>query len=273
MAESTKIQWCHHTFNPWVGCSKVSEGCKNCYAEFLMDHRYGRVQWGPNGTRDRTKTWRDPLKWDRAARQAGEVRKVFCASLADVFEDRRELIPWRRDLFSLIDQCGSLTWLLLTKRPENIRRMWEGPLRRENVWLGTSIATQGNADEAVPILAESADLAEYLFLSIEPQIEFVDLSPFLSPRVLVDWVITGGESQQGGDARPYDINWARDLKDQCATYTVPLFIKQFGSNAFSGRRKLNLRDGHGGDWSEWPEDMRVRECPESYFPQLIAAMD
>ena len=126
MAENTKIQWCHHTWNPWIGCTKVNEGCQNCYAENLMDTRYHRVQWGPNGTRSRTKTWRDPLKWNRAAKQAGEKRKVFCASLADVFEDRPELVPWRSEMFDVIDQCQNLYFLLLTKRPENIQRLWKG---------------------------------------------------------------------------------------------------------------------------------------------------
>src|SRR5437764_1276645 len=114
-----------------MGCAKVAEGCLNCYAETMMDTRYGRVEWGPHGTRARTKTWGQPVKWDREASQAGERRKVFCASLADVFEDFRPtkddsafgsdpLSAWRSDLFRLIDQCPNLDFLLLTKRPENI---------------------------------------------------------------------------------------------------------------------------------------------------------
>jgi protein gp37 len=315
MAENTKIQWCHHTFNPWIGCSRVNEGCKNCYAEMLMDTRYGRVQWGAHGSRSLTNTWRDPIRWNKQAAAAGEQHKVFCASLSDVFEDwtgpitdskdrplylnshsgptHGPISPWpmtakgttsrpltmndlRKRLFALIDATPNLIWLLLTKRPENIATMWpEGagiqyPLR-ENVWLGTSVATQKNADDFIPRLQAGRTLASYLFLSLEPQIEFVNLEEWLrgsgsGPNI--DWVISGGESQQGGEARRYDMNWARDLKDQCEQAGVPFFLKQLGSNAWSGSRKLNLKDSHGGDWMEWPEDLRVRECPETYFPEL-----
>lgn len=278
MAENTKIQWTARmnshgvwqpglTFNPWIGCSKVSEGCKFCYAENLMDHRYHRVRWGSQGTRSRTKTWSEPLRCNREAERLGERRKVFCASLADVFEDRDELIPWREDLFKLIDRCSSLDWLLLTKRPENIASMWpEGYQRlRENVWLGTSIANQGNAETALDELVACREFSDTLFVSLEPQIDFVDLHRWLSPSPLVDWVIVGGESKQGKEEpRRFDIRWAVDMLYDCQQAGVPCFIKQFGSNAFDGTRKLDLQDSHGGDMTEWPEILRVRECPESY---------
>jgi protein gp37 len=285
MAENTKIQWTDHTFNPWMGCAKVSEGCQNCYAEALMDTRYGRVQWGPNGTRVRTKTWNDPPRWDRQARAAGEKRKVFCASLADVFEDRPDLKPWRSDLFKLIDRCPNLYWLLLTKRPENVRRLWEGP-NRENCWLGTSIANQKNADEFIPRLLSCRGLGPVLFLSIEPQIGRVDLSRFLFPVPVVDWVIVGGESRQGGgEPREFNLCWAREIVRQCQEATVPCFVKQMGSRPYDldelepdsvghrpiGRVPLRLADAHGGDWNEWPEDLRVRQCPEGFYPQLVEA--
>jgi protein gp37 len=277
MAENTKIQWCHHTFNPWIGCAKVAEGCQNCYAENLMDTRYHRVQWGPNGTRNRTKTWGDPPRWDRQAGAVGERRKVFCASLADVFEDRAELSPWRSDLFRLIDRCPNLDFLLLTKRPENIRRMWEGP-NRGNCWLGTSIANQKNADDFVPRLLSATGLGPVLFLSLEPQIGRVDLSRFLFPMPAVQWVIVGGESRQGGEPRQFNIEWARLIVNQCREAAVPVFVKQFGSVAVGPDerrpgtvRALRLADSHGGDMAEWPEDLRVRQCPESFVPQLVCA--
>jgi protein gp37 len=276
MAEHTKIQWCDHTFNPWIGCAKVNEGCRFCYAETLMDTRYGRVQWGPNGTRSRTKTWGQPLKWNREAIALGERRKVFCASLADVFEDFPGTVrgpdilgPWRSDLFKLIDQCQQLDWLLLTKRPENIRRMWEGPNRR-NVWLGTSVANQRNLDEFLPRLLSARGLGPCLFLSIEPQIGRIDLSRFLFPCPVVDWVIQGGESKQGhGEPRPFDLSWARLTIQQCREARIPVFVKQLGSNAknYLGR-DYQTKDSHGGDWEEWPEDLRVRECPESYYAPM-----
>lgn len=273
MAEVTKIQWCDHTFNPWIGCTKVNEGCKFCYAETLMDTRYGRVKWGPQGTRSRTKTWKDPLRWNRTAGQQNLRAKVFCASLADVFEDRAELAPWRSELWQLIDRCQNLDWLLLTKRPENIRRMWEGP-NRGNVWLGTSIANQANAEEWVPRLLGCTGLAPILFLSVEPQIGPVDLSRFFFPQPTIHWVIVGGESRQGhGEPRLFHVEWARRIVQQCREATVPCFVKQLGSNCHLQGRRLPLQDLHGGNWTEWPADLRVRQCPERFFPQLEYARE
>ena len=198
MAENSNIEWTLHTMNPWVGCSKVSAGCKNCYAETLMDQRYGRVKWGPNGTRSRTadSNWRQPLRWNKKAEQAGERHRVFCASLADVFEDRPELVQWREDLFRLIMATPHLDWLLLTKRPENILRMWPeeeddddiGPMalspsaygkqlrRFANVWLGTSVEDQEAADQRIPELLKATHLCRYTFLSCEPLLGPVDLT-------------------------------------------------------------------------------------------------
>jgi protein gp37 len=286
-----------------VGCAKVNEGCQNCYAENLMANRYGRVVWGENGTRSKTKTWNDPIKWDRAAETAGEKRKVFCASLADVFEDFKGPIltgknqplwrdrrgrydeseasgfdPYematldvlRKDMFKVIDRCPNLYFLLLTKRPENILRMWptdeDDCLRtRENVWLGTSIANQKNADEYVDRLLKSRDLSPVLFLSLEPQIGFVDLRPWLEPKPLVDWVIVGGESKQSKVARPFHMEWCEDMVDQCREAGVACFVKQMGTNVYRGKRKIQLSTPHGEDMAEWPDSIRVRECPEFYL--------
>src|SRR5688572_28330276 len=103
MGIHTKIQWCHHTFNPWIGCTKVSAGCANCYAESLMDKRWGKVRWGKGNPRHRTSksNWLEPRKWDRAAKEAGERRRVFCSSLADILDDEAEQ-TWRNDLAALI---------------------------------------------------------------------------------------------------------------------------------------------------------------------------
>jgi protein gp37 len=277
MAEVTKIQWTDHTFNPWIGCAKVSEGCQHCYALNLMETRYHRVVWGPDGTRARTKTWAQPLKWDREAQKEGVKHKVFCASLADVFEDFKArdgtfpLDAWRDDLFTLIDRCQNLHWLLLTKRPENIGRQWQ-PIDvdgygiqdcRETVWLGTSISNQRNT-EAIDQLLKSRSLAPVLFLSVEPQIGPVNLRPWLFPEPLIHWVIVGGESKQGPETpRPFDMDWADDLVDQCREANVPVFVKQMGSNVLRHGVPVKLRDSHGGDMMEWPAKLRVRECPEA----------
>lgn len=307
MAEKTKIQWCDHTFNPWVGCAKVHTGCKFCYAEALMDTRYGRVEWGPEGTRSLTKTWHDPVLWNREAEAAGERRKVFCASLADIFEDfkgavtdsqRRPLflnphanwagsnITWHRmvvpdgegrpltlddlrcRLFYLIDRCPHLNFLLLTKRPENVQRMWPDRRKRDNVWLGTSISDQPTANTWVDRLLPCRHLAGMLFLSCEPQIGPIDLNRWLSPEPLIDWVIVGGESKQGhGEPRPFSLQWAEQTIQDCAIAAVPCFLKQFGSVPFSHGQRLHLKDKHGGDMNEWPEELRIRQCPE--HPMLI----
>lgn len=272
MAE-TKIEWADYTFNPWIGCQKVAAGCTNCYAESFAN-RYGKAQWGAHGTRVKTSAvnWKKPLKWNREAESAGERRRVFCASLADVFEDwkgpilshRGERISHvegaceivetldavRRDLFKLIDATPWLDWLLLTKRPENIRRMWQWSRHsyvanddqrhdyRPNIWLGTSVATQADADRNIPHLLECRDLAPVLFLSCEPLVEAVNLRtgiysmPPDGKRKLgttlegIDLVIVGGES--GHNARPMHPQWVRNLKDQCQATKTAYFLKQWG---------------------------------------------
>ena len=329
----TTIQWADYTFNSWIGCTHVHAGCKNCYAEADMDKRRGRVAWGPNGTRSRTSEdyWKQPLKWDRAAKASGERRRVFCASLADVFEDWQGPIvdargeglqvdglgairrlsenatgrPWlpltmdrlRRDLFSLIDATPSLDWLLLTKRPENVRRMWNavddrpaGNLQkhRKNCWLLTSVSDQPTADTMIPHLLACRDLVPVLGLSCEPLLGPVDLGldeMFVdldngqqSPGI--DWVIVGGESGPG--ARPMDLRWARGIVEQCKAAGVVCFVKQLGNNPKITYRELcmirpntpavdcspgtiddfPLRDRKGGDMEEWPEALRIRQFPE-----------
>jgi protein gp37 len=273
MAQNSTIEWTDHTFNPWIGCSKVSPGCKHCYAETLMDTRYGRVQWGPNGTRVRTgpDNWKQPLRWNHAALLAHNAweraalfnpelpaphrPRVFCASLADIFEDRPELVQWRTELFALIDATPNLDWLLLTKRPINIRLMVPEPdaetrhsnqlnghhgSYRHNLWLGTSVENQPAATGRIPYLLDAAYLCRYTFLSCEPLLGPVDLTDFmlLQGGVTVDpgdtevvmpgihWVICGGES--GAKARPMHPDWARSLRDQCASANVPFFFKQWG---------------------------------------------
>ena len=242
MGTVTKIQWTDHTFNPWIGCSKVSPGCANCYAEALMDRRMGKAKWGPGGTRVRTSSanWREPVRWNRDAQQAGVRRKVFCASLADIYEDHPAIDPqWRVHLFNLIQMTPHLDWLLLTKRPENIARLsvWSDTRKPwpDNVWLGTSVENQEQADKRIPLL-----------LDVPARVHFLSMEPLLGPVTLPDeflaipeingplgfggdgdcWVIVGGES--GPVSRPMDPAWARSLRDQCHSHGVPFFFKQWG---------------------------------------------
>jgi len=226
MAETTAIQWADATFNPWIGCTKVDAGCTNCYAEADQDKRRKRVRWGKGNERHLTSEayWAQPLTWNRKAKASGEPFRVFCASLADVFDDE---VPeqWRADLFHIIDDTPALTWMLLTKRPENVQRSvgaidWAG-----NIWLGTSVSDQESADLRIPLLLETP--AAVRFVSYEPALGPVD---WLSPASLkpggIDWIIAGGES--GPKARPAHPDWFRGTRDQCVAAGVPFLFKQWG---------------------------------------------
>lgn len=233
MGKNSKIEWCHHTFNPWIGCAKVSAGCTNCYAEAMMDTRWGRVKWGPDGTRDKTSDsyWLQPGAWNFQAQKTSVRHRVFCGSLCDVFEDRDELIPWRYELGELTEQTPNLNWLLLTKRPENISKLTALAIHcPNNVWLGVSVEDQETADRRIPVLLQTKPSVR--FLSIEPLLGPIDLNPFLWANQgfgfrrehSIDWMIVGGES--GPKARSFDIAWLSSIFDQCQKAGVPLFVKQ-----------------------------------------------
>lgn len=263
MGADTKIEWADHTFNPWTGCQAVSPACDHCYAEAQAKRAPATFGgWGPHAERKRTSVgyWRKPLTWDRTARAAGRRDRVFCASMADVF-DNAAPAEWRAELWQLIHATPNLDWLLLTKRPQNIAKMlpsyWgdtaSGP---PNVWLGTTVENQAEADRRIPHLLEVP--AAKRFLSCEPLLGPIDLTidglscgPCLrcsegqhwepdtnangcphcdglgkSDEVLLDWVIAGGES--GPKARPSHPDWFRSLRDQCVSASVPFFFKQWG---------------------------------------------
>lgn len=316
MGATTEISWADATFNPWRGCTKVSPACTNCYADRMSKRNPGTLGiWGPNGTRVKAseEMWGKPSKWNAEAKAAGERRRVFCSSLADVFEDWQgpivdnngETVRWdatlegpskwrmmaggegvpvcmndlRIRLFELIESTPHLDWLLLTKRPENIRRLWPRAgypdagvagtlgrrLRYSNVWLGTSVENQEQADKRIPELLCCRELSPVLFLSCEPLLGPVELrrirswhpvhGPEGSDALLggswghdfvrgmagdpdcpgycnhsdaptINWVIAGGES--GPQARPSHPDWFRSLRDQCVESQVPFHFKQWG---------------------------------------------
>lgn len=266
MGKSTGIEWTHHTFNPWWGCTEVSPGCDHCYAR-TWAKRYG-TEWGKDTPRRffGDKHWREPLSWNVAATKAGDRRRVFCASMADVFEDRGDLIDTRKRLFELAGVCTNLDWLLLTKRPQNIRRMlpdfaWalHYPGR---IWFGTSVENEANVKRAMFLCDLPGDVH---FLSVEPLLGPVNLEPwFKAERAAAEdrlwdiplWVIIGGES--GAGARPMELHWAENVIAQCRAYGVSVFVKQFGAVA---AKLYCLEDKKGGDWHEWPSAFRVREFP------------
>lgn len=280
MSKTTAIEWCDSTFNPWIGCTRVSPACDDCYAARSTPARTLGVVWGPSAERRRTnaENWKHPLRWNAkpfyecegcgwrgeddsessrlricmscGTRLARARRRVFCASLADVF-DNEVPVQWRRDLFDLIEATPHLDWLLLTKRIGNASRLyanayldsarpWPG-----NVWLGATICNQTEADRDIPKLL--ATPAAKRFLSIEPMLGPITLREVHSDICEIDaltcnhgvlrplrgrsdakvhWVICGGES--GPRARPMHPDWARSLRDQCAAAGVPFLFKQWG---------------------------------------------
>jgi len=264
MSSNTSIEWCDHTFNPWEGCQKVSPGCDHCYAE-ARNARFGggtATNWGPNAPRRRTSAanWALPKRWDAQAdafmAQHGRRQRVFCASLADVFDNAVDP-QWRADLFELIRATPNLDWLLLTKRIGNAEAMIEAALAHmdigysvpfaawpwPNVWLGATIVNQAEADRDIPKLLEVP--ARVRFLSMEPLLEPVDIKPWLQPKFFhggralngqammrshpterLDLVIVGGES--GPNARPMHPDWACSLRTQCLRAAVPFLFKQWG---------------------------------------------
>lgn len=242
MAKDSAIEWTHHTFNPWWGCTKVSPGCKHCYAE-TWAKRVGQDLWGVNAQRRELSEnyWKQPLAWDKAAARAGEKQRVFCASMADVFEDRRDLDAKRERLWKLIEATPNLYWLLLTKRPQNVRRL--APYSNawpDNVWVGATAENQRWLDRRMGQLTQIP--ARVLFLSCEPLLGPIDLSRWIAEaragnRRLVDWVIAGGES--GPRARPPHPEWFRLLRDQCLGAGIRFHFKQWGNWRPVSLRQLN----------------------------------
>lgn len=258
--QNSKIEWTDHTLNFWWGCVKVSPGCEHCYAETLST-RYGRNIWGPAKTTERWRTkgpWNDVWRWEKKAKAEGVRRRVFCQSMSDFFEDHPQLTDWRIEACEILE---SLEWLdvqLLTKRPENIRRMVRPRWLKEwpaHIWVGTSVENQEYADKRIPELLKIP--AAVRFLSVEPLLGPVNISEWLScdtcldRRVhwcganLVDWVIVGGES--GHNARPMHPDWARGIRDQCQEAGVPFFMKQWGEWLYRGRFDAEMRE-HNQLW-------------------------
>lgn len=241
MGAETEISWCDHTFNPWIGCARVSRACDFCYAEAYAK-RIGQPElWKGERRRTSEANWRQPVKWDRDAKAAGVRRRVFCASLADWLDNQ---VPdgWRDDLAGMIEATPHLDWLLLTKRPQNFNSHapWHSDDIPANVWLGTTAEDAAEYRRRWPYLA--AIEAPVRFISYEPALgPLGDLDQWRAGGPVPDWVICGGES--GPHARPMDPHWARDIRDQCAARGVPFHFKQWG-----GRRPKS--GGHLLDGAE-----------------------
>lgn len=252
MGANSRVGWCHHTFNGWIGCAHRSDGCRFCYAEALAK-RWGWTRWGVNEERRITSktTWKEPRRWNREAAALGERHRVFCSSLADVFDEHPGVVSARADLFELIKETPYLDWLLLTKRPENISEMlptdWgEG---YPNVWLGTTVE-----DDRVAWRVEA-------LLRILSAVYFVSYEPALGPihdRVDirgVNWLICGGES--GAQARPMRAEWARGARDLARETGAAFFMKQLGAVL---SREVGVA-APGEKLEDFPEDLRIQEFP------------
>ena len=288
MAVESKIEWTDATFNPWIGCTKISPACDHCYASVSTATRRFGVEWGAGKPRRRTSpdNWALPERWNRQHEEFfaehGRRRRVFCASLADVF-DNEVHASWRWDLFRLIRATPNLDWLLLTKRIGNARDMLNTAAAAaledfvgaktwdrdpwSNVWLGATIANQQEAERDIPKLLSVP--ASRWFLSMEPLLGPVDLRTVMVPNSItrdmvpalrrLHWVIVGGES--GISARPMHPDWAYSLRDQCEDFGVPFLFKQWGNWAAPGNPAFGNHRGRiahinsaGEFWLPAPED-------------------
>jgi protein gp37 len=266
MAENTKIEWTDHTVNLWWGCTKVNAGCDNCYAEHLSDTRYKNDLWGEGVPRKAIKSALPTLsKLQAKAADRGVVETVFMSSMCDIFEKSKPLIDHkgvklglttgdlRNELFFNIGEgCyPNLIFLFLTKRPSNINKMvpavwlFNPP---DNVVFGASVANQQAAND---VARHFKGVTGKKFLSVEPMLGKIGLSPFVDvamdynkaiTKMLVDWVIVGGES--GDNKRPFDPNWARIIKGFCSVTKTPFFMKQWDKV------------------QPIPDDLMIREFPE-----------
>lgn len=244
MAENSNIAWTHHTYNPVIGCTRVSPGCDHCYAADWAKARARDVTWGQPGQRSvlrRTaeSTLKAPFKWNRSCQQRGVRERVFCASLSD-WADKDWAPEWRLQLCETIEATPYLDYLLLTKRPQNVMELvpkWWRERFPNNVWVGTTVENQEEADRRIPHLLKIP--AKIHFLSCEPLLGKVDLrhirldlehfmDAFLRTNGnRVDWVIIGGESGPG--FRRMDMHWVAELRVQCRDANVPVFFKQDSS--------------------------------------------
>lgn len=266
MGKTTGISWTDHTFNPWWGCVEVSPACDACYARVWAE-RMGHQVWGKDADRRffGEKHWNEPVHWNRQAEAAGVRRKVFCASMADVFERNdnvvdalltNQLDAARLRLWDLIEATPWLDWLLLTKRPHNIISMI--PMRwrdtpQPNAWFGITVENEEFARKRFPVFRTIPNAMPWI--SYEPALGRVD---WLKYAGTFRWLIFGGES--GKDPRKSEAQWATDSLAACRQLGAKFFFKQAG-NALA--REWGCQDKAGKDPAEWPEQFRVQEFPES----------
>ena len=259
MGKNTKIEWAHHTFNPWIGCTRVGPGCDHCYAEALAK-RTGMAEWGSGKPRKLTSTnnWKQPNIWNREAKVKNTRYRVFCASLADLFDNEAPQ-TWRSWLFKLIQDTPHLDWIIITKRIGNVTEMLPADwgMGYPNVWLMATICNQDEASRDIPKLLKTP--AAIHGISAEPLLGPLEITHWTkrwqephsgggwtSHETILDWVIVGGESGPG--ARHMQPSWAEVIAEECNATHTPFFFKQWGGqNKRSDGRTLN-----GREYSEFP---------------------
>jgi len=241
MGKETGISWTHHSFNPYWGCTPVSPGCDNCYAE-QFDRRLGGSHFGRRHPRRvfGDKHWNEPLLWNRDAAKENRKEYVFCASMADVMDDEAPAGALDR-LYATIDATPNLIWQLLTKRPHRYKQRLPERFQHANVWLGATAENQQFYDVRWRILSEFRRAPGWedtpLWISYEPAIGPVTMRGFdLKP----DWVIFGGES--GSRRRPVDAAWAEAIQSECQEFHCAFFMKQM--SAFTPAQGKTLIPAH-----------------------------
>jgi protein gp37 len=258
MGKETGISWTNRTFNPWWGCTKVSPGCDNCYAE-TFDKRVGGHHWGKGVPRREfgEKHWNEPLQWNKIAEREHTRHLVFCASMADVMDDEAP-VGAREKLWDLIDRTPYLIWQLLTKRPHRYNRYLPISFQNDNVWLGISAENQHFYSIRWPILRlVTADYDCPSWVSYEPALGYLSMDEFVleddgedcSVQDYPDWIIFGGET--GNGRRPMEQVWAEALIEECKGSGTKFFMKQFGARTPDEGHKLV------------PPELLIREFPRS----------
>ncbi|HLX61015.1 MAG TPA: DUF5131 family protein [Planctomycetota bacterium] len=261
--EDTKIQWVGNTFNPWIGCTKVGPECDFCYADKENKQRRGGMNWGPGAPRSKTgdSIWKAPYNWNRHAAEGGFRHTVFLGSLMDFFDREVDDAGWRDDAWQVIRETPHVDWLVLTKRPnmilDRLPADWNGGYK--NVWLGTSVG-----------MRETCWRIQRL-LQVPARLHWISNEPMLNPYSLKEacagaeyplrWVIFGGESESKEKARPCHVEWIEEGLNECRELGITPFVKQLGTNPFYKGTLMKLKSHKGGEMTEWPEHVRVREFP------------
>ena len=255
--QNSTIEWTDHTFNGWWGCVNVSPACDHCYAEARDKRKMfsPETHWGKDAARriNSDDYWNEPYTWNRRAARLGINQRVFCGSMCDVMERRADLDAPRKRLFKIIEETSNLTWMLLTKRPQEYRKMlphaWlKDP--RPNVWLMTTVEQQDYLWRVEEVLNAPAVVHG---ISVEPMLGPITLPEQFLALAGRAWVISGGESGPG--ARPSEAGWFRTLRDQCVSAGVSFFFKQWGEHGADfikiGKKQAG-RILDGREWNEFP---------------------